>query len=69
MIYRGGDLVIQDCLGVRHVAKMVLTKEATPESWSERHCQGAVPSLSYTTLMPLTTEAIAAIGRTLSNHN
>lgn len=31
-------------------------------------CQGSTPSLSHTTLMSLTAEALTAIGRMLSNH-
>jgi hypothetical protein len=42
--------------------KLVLAKEATLESCSDRHCQGS-------TLMPLTAEAVGAIGPALSNHN
>jgi hypothetical protein len=43
-------------------------KETKLVWWSDGHCPGSVPSLSYTALMPLTAEALAAIGRALGKH-
>jgi hypothetical protein len=55
--------------GLSGTANQVDQKEARLVSWSDGHCPGSTPSLSYTTLIPLPVEALAAIGRALRNHN